>query len=98
MLLVRHADHGHAVLGQLDHGIEHLTDPEIESRGRLVEQHDPGLHAERSGDRHTFLLPAGQLARVRELLDATGGSLQPKSNERRPRRSTDPEALPDQRA
>jgi hypothetical protein len=36
----------------------------IERRGRLVEQHDLGAHAQRAGDRHALLLAAGKLARI----------------------------------
>ena len=32
--------------------------------GRLVEQHELGLHGKRSGDRHALLLAAGELARI----------------------------------
>ena len=58
-------DHGHALVGELDHDVEHFLDHlRIERRGRLVEQHDLGLHAQRAGDRHALLLPAGELAGV----------------------------------
>ena len=62
--LVRDAEHGHAVFGEADHGVEHLLDHlRIERRGRLVEQHDLGLHAQRPGDRHALLLAARELRR-----------------------------------
>ena len=48
-----------------DHGVEHLLDHlRIERRGRLVEQHDLRVHAQRAGDRDALLLAAGQLARI----------------------------------
>ena len=63
--LVRHAHHGHAGLGQRDHGVQHLLDHlRIKRRGRLVEQHDLRLHAQRPRDRHPLLLAAGQLAGI----------------------------------
>ncbi len=63
--LVRHAHHRHAFLGQLDHHIEHFLDHlRVERRGRLVEQHDFGLHAQGAGDRDALLLPAGKLPRI----------------------------------
>src|SRR5581483_1138974 len=63
--LVGDAEHGHAVARQLDHHVEHFLDHlRVERRGRLVEQHDLGLHAQRAGDRHALLLAARQLARI----------------------------------
>ncbi|CUX19040.1 6-pyruvoyl-tetrahydropterin synthase (modular protein) [Agrobacterium tomkonis CFBP 6623] len=62
---VGHAQHGHAVFGKADHGVEHFFHHfRVERRGRLVEQHDLRLHAQRAGNRHTLLLAAGKLARV----------------------------------
>jgi uncharacterized membrane protein YfcA len=44
--LVRDAHHGHALLGQLHHHVEHLADHlGVERRGGLVEQHDDRVHA-----------------------------------------------------
>ncbi len=49
----------------VDHGVEHLLDHlGIERRGRLVEQHDLRVHAQRAGDRDALLLAAGELARI----------------------------------
>ena len=60
-----HAEHGHAVFGQADHGVQHLFHHlRIECRGRLVEQHDLRFHAQRAGNRHTLLLTTGELPRV----------------------------------
>ena len=57
--------HGHAVLGETHHGVEHLLDHfRVERGGRLVEQHDLRVHAERARDRHALLLAAGQLAGI----------------------------------
>ena len=62
---VGHADHGHAVIGQADHGVEHFLDHfRIERGGRLVEQHDLGLHAQRARDGDALLLAAGKLGRI----------------------------------
>jgi hypothetical protein len=69
--------HGHAVLGELDHGVEHLLDHlRIERRGRLVEQHDLRVHAQRAGDRDALLLAAGELAGI---LVRLLGNLDPRS-------------------
>ena len=63
--LVAHHHHGHAVEREADHGVEHLLDHfRIERGGRLVEQHDFRLHAQRPRDRHPLLLPARELARI----------------------------------
>ncbi len=57
-----HTEHGHAVLGQADHGVEHFLDHfRVQRRGRLVEQHDLRLHAQRPGNRHTLLLATREL-------------------------------------
>ncbi|QTK78568.1 6-Pyruvoyl-Tetrahydropterin Synthase [Agrobacterium tumefaciens] len=59
------AQHRHAVFGEADHGVEHFLDHfRVKRRGRLIEQHDLRLHAERAGDRHTLLLTARKLARI----------------------------------
>src|SRR5215467_3760196 len=61
--LVGDAQHGHAALGELDHGIEHLLHHlRIERRGRLVEQHDMGVHAQRPSDGDPLLLSPRQLS------------------------------------
>jgi hypothetical protein len=61
---VAHHQHGHAVLGEFHHGVEHLLDHlRIERGSRLVEQHDLRVHAERARDRHALLLAARKLAR-----------------------------------
>src|SRR5688572_11263820 len=63
--LVRDAQHGHAGARQLDHHLQHFLDHfRIERGGRLVEQHDLGVHAQRARDRDALLLAAGQLARI----------------------------------
>ena len=62
---MRHADHGHAVACQRDHDGQHLADHlGIQRRGRLVEQHDPRLHAQRARDRDALLLAARELRRI----------------------------------
>ena len=66
--LVRHDHHRHAFGGQPLHDGEHLTDQlRVQGRGRLVEQHELGVHGQRPGDRDALLLPAGQLGRERVL-------------------------------
>ena len=74
--LVRDDDHRHPALGQLAHDCEDLTDQlGVERRGRLVEEHQLGVHRERPGDRHALLLPTGELAGVgvRLVLQADPG-------------------------
>ena len=62
---VGHAEHGYALLGQFDHDIEHFLDHlGIKGRGRLVEQHDRRIHAQRPRDRHPLLLTAGKLSGI----------------------------------
>ena len=63
--LVRHHDHGHALVGQRLHDAQHLAHRlRIERRGRLVEQHQLRRHRERAGDRDPLLLAAGELRRM----------------------------------
>src|SRR2546430_2467617 len=63
--LVRHDHHGHAVLGEIGHDVEHLVDHlGIQGRGWLVEEHDPRLHGERTRYRDALLLAAGEIGRV----------------------------------
>ena len=58
-------DHGHALLGQILHGVEHLTDHlRIERRRRLIEEHHLGLHRQRTSDGDTLLLTTRQLPGV----------------------------------
>ena len=58
-------DHRHAVRRQLFHNLQNLADHlRVQRRGRLVKQHDVGVHRQRTGDRHTLLLAAGKLCRV----------------------------------
>nr|GEY82994.1 hypothetical protein [Tanacetum cinerariifolium] len=62
---VGHAEHGHALFRQADHGVEHFFHHfRVEGRSRLVEQHDFRLHAQRAGNCHALLLATGQLARI----------------------------------
>ncbi|TXT53539.1 MAG: hypothetical protein BAJATHORv1_170009 [Candidatus Thorarchaeota archaeon] len=43
--LVGDDDHGHPLLGQVEHHVEHLLDHlRVEGRRRLVEEHDHGVH------------------------------------------------------
>jgi hypothetical protein len=47
------------------HDVEHVADElGVERRGRLVEQHQLGLHRERARDRDPLLLAAGELRGV----------------------------------
>ena len=63
--LVGDDDHRHAGGGELLHDVEHVADHlGVERRGRFVEQHHLGVHAQRAGDRHALLLAAGQPRRV----------------------------------
>ena len=62
--LVRDHHHRHAGLCQLLHYLEHLTDHfRVQGGGRLVEEHDLGLHRQRSRDRHPLLLATRKLSR-----------------------------------
>ena len=66
---MRHAHHGDALLGHLDHHIEHFFDHlGVQRRGRLVEQHDFRRQAQSAGNGHPLLLAAAQLQRVFERL------------------------------
>ncbi len=59
---MRHADHGDVLLCELDHDVEDLLDHlGIESGGRLVEQDDRLLGAQRAGDGDALLLAAGEV-------------------------------------
>src|SRR3954452_8184572 len=59
------ANHGHAVVGEANHRVEHFLDHfRIESRSRFIKQHDLGLHAESTRDRDTLLLTARELRRI----------------------------------
>ncbi|MCY1181498.1 hypothetical protein D9M73_220060 [compost metagenome] len=60
-----HDQHGHAFPGQVADHVQHVVDQfRVEGRGRLVEQHDLRFHRQGSSDRHTLLLPTGELVRV----------------------------------
>ena len=64
-----HQDTGHALLGQLLDGVQHLIDRLRVERGRhFVEQHDVRVHGERAGNRHALLLAAGEFAGIALLL------------------------------
>src|ERR1700730_739785 len=52
-------DHGHAAGGKRLHDVEHLIDHlRVESRGRLIEEHNLRVHGERAGDGGALLLAA----------------------------------------
>ena len=58
--------HSHALLGEIEHHIQHLFDHlGIEGRSRLVKEHDLGLHGQSASDGHALLLPTRKLARIR---------------------------------
>ena len=58
-------DHGHAVLGERLHDVQHLADHlGVEGAGGLVEEHDLRVHAQGPDDGHTLLLAAGELLRI----------------------------------
>ena len=57
--------HRHAGGRELAHHAKHLTDEfRVQCRRRLVEQHQLGVHRQRTGDGHALLLAAGQLGRI----------------------------------
>ena len=63
--LVRDHDHGHTRLGKALHHVENLTDQfRVERAGRLIEEHELGLHRECTSNRHTLLLPTREVRRV----------------------------------
>ena len=56
-----HDDHGAALLRQLAHHLQHFAHQfGIERRGRLVEQHHVGFHAQRPGNGDALLLATRQ--------------------------------------
>ena len=59
--LVGHDDHGHALVRQSLHDVQHLAHQFGIKRGcRLVEQHQLGLHRDGAGNRHALLLTTRQ--------------------------------------
>ena len=63
--LMRYAEHGHPVLGQLNHDLQHLFDHlRIQCGGGFIKQHDLGVHTQTAGNRHPLLLSTRQLSRV----------------------------------
>src|ERR1035437_3355857 len=61
--LVRDYHHGHSILRQTDHHIQHFIDHfGIERRGRFIEQHRNRIHRQRPCNRDALLLTARQLA------------------------------------
>src|SRR6478752_3859377 len=62
--LVGDHDHGHPLLGELDHDVQDLVDHfRVKSRGGLIEEHHLGLHGQGAGDGNALLLAAGELGR-----------------------------------
>src|SRR5690554_398430 len=60
--LVGDDHHGHSVVCQLHHDVEHLADHfRVEGRGRLVEQDQFRIHRQGTGDRDALLLAAREL-------------------------------------
>ena len=60
-----HDDHRHAPVGELAHDVEDLADElRVERGGRLVEEHELGLHRQGPRDRDPLLLTAGELPGV----------------------------------
>ena len=58
--LVGHQHAGHALLGEVLDGDQHLLDRlRVERGGDLVEEHDVRAHGQRAGDCHALLLSAG---------------------------------------
>src|SRR4030067_3141766 len=58
-------NHGHALLGELDHDIEHFLDHfGIKGGGRFIKEHDFGIHAKTPGNSNTLLLTSGELPGV----------------------------------
>ena len=60
-----HADHGHAVAGEIHHDIQHFAHHfRIQRRSGLVEEHELRLHGQGAGNGHALLLTAGKHGRV----------------------------------
>ena len=79
--LVGDDDHCHPLLGESPHHIEHIADEFwIEGGRRLVEQHQPRLHAQRAGDRDVPLLPTGELVWIGEHLVAEANPFEQRSS------------------
>ena len=58
-------DHGHMFLGKLANDLENLTGQfRIQCGGGLVKEKDLRLHSQGTGDGHTLLLSAGELAGI----------------------------------
>ena len=63
--LVGHDDHGHTFLCQLLHDVQDLADHlRVQGGGRLVEEHELGLHGQGANDGDALLLAAGELVGV----------------------------------
>src|SRR6202790_786396 len=63
---VSHEDHRHTIGGELFENVDDLTDQlGVECRRNLVEQHEAGLHCERTRDGDALLLAARELQRLR---------------------------------
>ncbi len=66
-------DHGHAVIGQIPHNVQHFADQlGIECGGRLIKEQCLRLHSQGPGDGHTLLLTARE--HVRSCLCLAGKS------------------------
>jgi len=69
--LVGGEQHGHALLRQLAHDVQHPRHQlGIERRGDLVEQQHQRVHGERAGDGDALLLPARQAVGIPYRLQA----------------------------
>ena len=76
------------LVGEVAHDVEHLADElRVERAGRLVEEHQLGLHRERPGDRDALLLAAGELARVGVLAAGEADPVEQSPRLARPPRS-----------
>ena len=74
---VRDAHHGHALIGQLHHHVQHLADHFwVERRGRFIEQHHDRVHRQRTRNRHPLLLTAGELTGELVLVGRQAHSVQ----------------------
>ena len=63
--LVGHHHHGHAVLRQFLHNIQHFAHHfGVQRAGRLIKEHHFRIHAQRPHNGNPLLLPAGKLAGI----------------------------------
>jgi len=62
---VGHAQHGHPLGGEFDHGVEHFLDHfRVQGAGGLVKEHHVGLHGQGPDDGDPLFLTPRQLGGI----------------------------------